>query len=816
MFVRTARLLAFLPPLIFVVAVQAQQNPQLTSRPAEVKPTRPPHAPNQDRFYLQLRQTLPSGPSLTVANFTLKRDAAVFTFHSGSFTFYGEVNGKLTGAVFRGDGAMKLVPPTDEEKRSLSLLTKTPDIEETFQTAVFRFTDDTGDEIRKASTGKGPGDPSTITEGQRFEEVLQTKLHWNLDARLLQDVLSPAKGGLFVAWIQGRKYSSKLLFTLDPHGAEGVSPEEVKLETWDDMKQGVWTAFHLESEYANGRPSGNESNGTFAIEHQELDTTIEKTGKLDGIAKTTIRAQQDVLAVVPLALFPTLRATAATGPDGKQLDYIQENKERDPDFAVILPAPLKRGESYILAVTYAGKDAVENTGGGNYYPVGGARDRWYPNLPQGALGGYATYEMTFRVPKGIDVLATGVRTRQVDEGGQTITTWKTDVPIAVAGFNLGRFKKEEATLKDGFVVDAYANTETPDFVEHLKNSGMPVGTMSTLSMLKPELSQGEVAVEIYTDFFGPLSYKSVALTQQTACNYGQSWPMLVYLPICGFWDTTIRHQLGIDADRMYWKVVTPHEVAHQWWGHTVGFQSYRDQWMSEGFADFSASLFLQFTNKDMKDYREFWKEQRRYITEKNNEGRRPIDVGPLTMGYRLDNSKAGANIYRDLIYPKGAYILHMVRMMMWNRKDQDTTFKAAMHDFVATNRNHAATTEDFKAALERHLAPGMDLDQNGKLDWFFNEYVYGTSLPKYTLESDVHPNEKGTTLHFKLAQGNVDPSFKMLVPLYIELNDGNVIKLGNAQMTGNTTIEKTAQLPPTASPVKRMTVNYYYDVLSTD
>jgi len=56
----------------------------------------------------------------------------------------------------------------------------------------------------------------------------------------------------------------------------------------------------------------------------------------------------------------------------------------------------------------------------------------------------------------------------------------------------------------------------------------------------------------------------------------------------------------------------------------------------------------------------------------------------------------------------------------------------------------------------------------------------------------------------------------MLVPLYIELNDGSVIKLGNAEMTGNTTIEKTAQLPPTASPIKRMTVNYYYDVLSTD
>ena len=41
---------------------------------------------------------------------------------------------------------------------------------------------------------------------------------------------------------------------------------------------------------------------------------------------------------------------------------------------------------------------------------------------------------------------------------------------------------------------------------------------------------------IYTGFFGPLPYDHVYLTQQTACNYGQSWPMLVYLPICYFWN----------------------------------------------------------------------------------------------------------------------------------------------------------------------------------------------------------------------------------------------------------------------------------------
>ena len=43
-------------------------------------------------------------------------------------------------------------------------------------------------------------------------------------------------------------------------------------------------------------------------------------------------------------------------------------------------------------------------------------------------------------------------------------------------------------------------------------------------------------------------------------------------------------------------------------------------------------------------------------------------------------------------------------------------------------------TEDFKAVVEKHMTSGMDLDGNHKLDWFFNEYVYGTQLPNYKFD----------------------------------------------------------------------------------
>ena len=111
-------------------------------------------------------------------------------------------------------------------------------------------------------------------------------------------------------------------------------------------------------------------------------------------------------------------------------------------------------------------------------------------------------------------------------------------------------------------------------------------------------------------------------------------------------DTTTRHALGnlmrtryptyTDDPYGYFRVVAPHEVAHQWWGHTVGFNSYRDQWMSEGFADMSASIYLQVVYaKEPQKYINFWNDERKMLLERNKEGFRAIDAGPVTMGYRV-------------------------------------------------------------------------------------------------------------------------------------------------------------------------------------
>jgi hypothetical protein len=611
-----------------------------------------------------------------------------------------------------------------------------------------------------------------------------------------------------------------MIFEIDPTGGRDVAPEEVELMTWNEERNGVWAAFPSQNRLPNTASAPGKATDTVSIDQQDLDIAIAKNGMLTGVAKTTLQANTAGIAVVPLNLYSTLRVFSVKTPDGRPLDFIQEGKDYDPDFAVILAKPLAKDERLDLQIAYAGKDVVIGEGGNNYFLAGGARDRWYPSAGQGGVSSYATYHMVFHVPKSLELIATGKLVRQSTDGATATTEWTSGVPIPVAGFNLGQFTKVAGALKSGFTVTAYANSSLPDDASSLQlaasssGSGMALGTLTTTSMLKPALSQGQVAIELYTRYFGPLQFPSLALTQQTACNYGQSWPMLVYLPICAFWDETIQHQLGLDSDPMYWKVVTPHEVAHQWWGQTVSFRSYRDQWMSEGFADFSAS-FLQATNKDIGPYRDFWRNQRELLVQKNAQGFRPIDVGPVTMGYRLINTRSGEDVYRNLVYPKGAYILHMIRMMAWNSRTGDQWLMETLQDFVNTYRGQPASTEDFKAMLEKHMTPAMDLDGNHKLDWFFNEYVYGTALPHYTFTSAIRSDEHGTIAHIRLTQSNVDPSFKMLIPLYAELTDGRIIRLGTAQMFGNSTDERDLSLGHPTVPIKRLLLDYYYDVLGT-
>src|SRR5712691_4278620 len=754
---------------------------------------------NSDPAYQQLRQIGKgpqdfAGPFAAVTNLVITRDAAVFTLRSGELYFAAPVEGRTTAAVFIGDGEMTLVPPTPIEKRSLAIFVDDEKLTEPFTHLVIRFTDKTFDEIKSSPSAKmGTGGPQAAKARDLYREnqqLLRKELHDNGELCALADLYAPQRPGYFYTFIGGGKHS-KLIFLLDPLGIPQVSPEEVALLRYGQTAVGFWTAFHLADEYAKGTASSSEDHRLIDITHHEIDGAI-KGARITASDLITFRSLAAGTRVIPLDLYRQLRVSRVSDEQGKDLSFIQEGKDDDADFGVILPQALAAGKTYKLKVEYDGDGALRDSGGGNFILV--PRSTWYPNNAGTQFGDRAIFDMTFRYPKGHIFVGTGAPVgAETNDGDLILVKWSSgQTELAVAGFNYGRFKKKEVLDKDtGYNIEFYANEELPDELKQIQVQSTLLGSLSTTTMADTAIGDAENATRLYNAYFGKLPYTRIAMTQQPAGFFGQAWPTLIFMPYIAFLDITQRRMLlgSRGAVDNFWRYVEPHEISHQWWGHIIGWDSYHDQWMSEGFAEFSASLYVQATRGNDK-FIDFWEDHRKQIIQSSTatKDRKPYTIGPVTQGYRLSNAKTGA-AYQFLVYPKGAFILHMIRMMMFNQGGKDDAkFKVMMKDLIQTHFNQDISTEDFKQVVEKHMG--------GNMDWFFNEWVYGTEMPSYRF--DYQLSDGGTTLSGKITQSGVSDKFKMLVPVYIDSGKGWV-KIGAAMMTGNTAVDLNGVKLPQAA-----------------
>lgn len=799
-----------------------------------------PKYANSDPIYRSLR-AMALGDSYAIEGFTLKSDVATFEFRRGTLTFFAPVGGKVTGAIFQGDGHFQLKPATRLERANIQRYIKQDQVDEDFDEIVFRFT---GDMNRAFLRGvKNKTQPSdTAGALQRYdakvrhrregphsmvEYLLNGEYMDNLDADVLQALYNLNRPTFFAAYIRGRKYHD-LRFINRFTGAipQILSPEEVALINFDPegMQDGIWYLDHQMVEYQRGTASSTEDKRVVAARKYQIDTLIGGNLHLASSASITLEPLIGGERVFKLSILPNLRVLRVLDAARKELYYIQESRLHEGSLYVILPEAASKGTPFTIAVEYAGSKVISNSGNGSYFVH--ERSAWYPN--PGFFTERSVYDLTFRIPHHLKLISVGRLVSENEENGMLVSHWLTDEPVAVAGFAYGTYKKvtlDDKPTKSGkgkgkegpaepansskgnYLVEGYSLPELPGYLSLDQVSGL-----APTSMMRYALEQTRAQVQLCTFYFGSNGFDRIYITEQPDFGMGQSWPNLVYLAFAAFLDSTQRYMLmGLNKKMdTFVREITPHEVSHQWWGHAVGWATYHDAWLSEGFAEFSAALFIQHTQKDwQKEYGEYWNSLRKQILEKNNFGVAPNDAGPIWMGLRLDTSHSEGS-YRRLIYPKGAYIVNMLRSLMWSPKEQDQPFIDMMHDYVASHKNAPASTESFKAVVERHMQPGMNLGGNGRLDWFFNEWVYGTDVPSYKFDYQITPGEgEKCKLHATLTQSSVPATFLMNVPVFGEFN-GRMIRLIDVPLKGEDTRAIDVDLPKTP---KRMVFNPYHEIL---
>src|SRR5262249_45288505 len=153
--------------------------------------------------------------------------------------------------------------------------------------------------------------------------------------------------------------------------------------------------------------------------------------------------------------------------------------------------------------------------------------------------------------------------------------------------------------------------------------------------------------------------------------------------------------------------IPANEAAHQWWGDLISWKTYRDQWFSEGLANYCALMMVQ--DKNAVGFRELMEKYRHDLEEANKDGSIPKDAGAVTLGARLLSSHFPGG-YEAISYGRGTWLFHMLRSML-----QDAAIEKATQE-----GSHGKSEDLFGQALRRlrERYEGKAIDSKELLDVF--------------------------------------------------------------------------------------------------
>ncbi len=710
--------------------------------------------------------------SVRVENLVLKKDRVRLTFHNGMFYFPAPIDGKVRGAVFLGTGSFQAAPPDEFELNNVRRLLKADEVASDFKTAVLRFTDDTYSVLGEGpQQGSAPPPIATMLAAELDARVLE-ETGANLSARQMVSILNRESPGLFFAEFDGGR-RGRFDFLLDaqsriPVANFGINAGErglIYVFDKDIQSPDVWMAFYGEEGYRRGVARYADDDDLVLVPRYGMEVDLTDPKKMLNLtARLECVSRSDHLTAIPLVVGEDLghfedqrrkkqlHVISARTADGAAIEWMQEPWEGG--FTVVLPTPVEKDQKFTLEISVAGEFMFQSEMGGTYFPL--RSTTWYPRH------GYlqrSLYDMQFRHRKKDVVASIGTLIRDEavpDAKDVRVTEFRLDQPVALTSFSLGDYEihRDAATMSDGrsLPIELYS---------------MPGGrAVIQEDFILAELSN---SVRYFSNLFGEYPY-SVFRGVFHPFGYGQGLPTTLMIP-------------GADSANARTYKFIAHETSHQWWGDSVLWRSYRDQWLSEGFAEYSGLLYTQKRDKTSSEKalieraRESLKNPPQTLTGVGKG--RLADVGPLVMGRRLSTRETGG-AYTALIYNKGALVLRMLHFLFTDPQTGDgQPFFDLMADFVRQHANGAASTDDFFAVVNAHVGQTALARKFAykDLNWFYRQWVQQTYLPTYRLTYELEDQADGSVLlEGTLAQEGVPDTERwfMLMPLSITLSKGTV------------------------------------------
>ena len=752
-------------------------------------------------------------------------DRFEFELASGDLYLLPRIKGQATVAVYLGKGLVRCYPPDGVEQHQVKRFLEEDFLEERFDRFIFWITDQTADQLSDLADdtpGRDAQRANNLLDDRR--EALLKRQKKNPDSRVLVDFIqSPivepidVRPAYFYAQVHGNNHG---WFSIE---IEPREREEVKLSKFDhrrkvnngwmgfhaltdfdaDISEQAFTAFSLNRKIDEGTdqdiwdspappdpllsprllvPDREKWSPRMRVPRIDVDISLKSNGDAAATAalilepqeslsafrlrisrflkvtnvrwRTTVPKEADNVRNVPLLKQSSSPEKPAT-LTGDPLHFVQETHNRwlnddlyEPWLTIALPRVVNPGEQFIIEIAYNG-ELLERLRDARGFLLKDTL-RWVPNHPDNRR---SRMHLTYRVPKRYQIASGMVRIDERVVENTRIAQWVSDIPVSGMSFSFGHFDITETNATAAPVITVYENKRELGF--------SPGNLRKTIEDLKG-------SIRMYEDYFGPYPFGSLIATETVAYN-GQAFPGLVLLSFQAF------GQLHTGEAELF----RAHEVAHQWWGAAVPWESYRDQWISEGFSHYAAALYILTSLGDEHQFRDILNAWHYDVLGQVNVGQgtgirhygfRPEvmkksdghESGPVVAGYRLNSSDTPVD-YQLLVYEKGAFILHMLRMMLLDEKTGgDTRFRHLMRRFVRDHLDKPASTQSFETAVTQTFGQSMQ--------WFFDQWVYGIDVPTYRPNlqvSRVLDQPSPYLLHGTIQQEDVGETFRMPVPIMV-------------------------------------------------
>ena len=782
----------------------------------------------------------PSGPAVTlyrrISNLGLDvkkvynvRDAAIdredihISLEDGTIAFTEEVNGRITGALFDGEGTVLIVPPNQVERHSLGMFTESAVLNERFTRAYFRFDDhrflaDLQPYLRESD------EPAAFVEKQNS----LAKTMSAMDALRLLLALSRTperqtqEAATYGEFIHARFVGPRGTFdaSWDTGSSEQIAAGQSSY-TDHGAFYDQWMLFPMRSvrqREADRRQKNLSNEGDYRdivqISDYKVHTQVRPPRELsvDATLTVDVRRGGDKVLLFELSRFLKLSGvTLDAGGQQTSLEYIQnealegtELARRGNDLiAIALPEALKESQRIVLHFRYAGEVLAE-AGSGLIYV--GSRGAWYPN--RGPM--MSNFDLTFDAPTEWKLLATGKLAARESINGLERTQWISERPIPLAGFNLGKYTETIAKSNSGPTqVMAYAAggvertfpaapvTSTAVFLGRNRSPDaetIPRAALNPAQNARTVAEKARDTIDFLSPRLGAFPYSSLLITQMPGPD-SQGWPGLVYLSSHVFLTPEQRAE-GKNAnysksgeELIYNHLMEAHETAHQWWGDAVFWQSYRDQWLMEALANYCALLEIEARSpEEAKAILSFYRKGLQTPAAGQTKPRK--DAGPVSFGLRLNSGPFPA-AYDTVAYGRGTWLIHMLREMLrepgsgasgkgksatrTTSRESDAVFYSVLQGLQKKFAGKMLSVQDVQSAFEAVWPKPLYYEGRRSLDWFFDGWVNGTALPRYELQDVKFSAANGrSTARATLRQKDAPDSLITSVPIYAQTSSGLV------------------------------------------